>query len=97
MVVLVAGATGFLGASIARALAQAGHDVRAGMRPAPGMPPGAVAIDYTRDHHVSDWLPRLRGVDVVVNAVGILRERAPHTFAALHRDAPRALFDACVR
>jgi uncharacterized protein YbjT (DUF2867 family) len=31
----------------------------------------------------------------VVNAVGILRETDGNTFTALHRDAPRALFDAC--
>jgi uncharacterized protein YbjT (DUF2867 family) len=61
------------------------------------MPPGAIAIDFTRDLHVADWLPRLRGIDVVVNAAGILRERGTSTFAALHRDAPRALFDACVQ
>ena len=40
---------------------------------------------------------RLRGVDVVVNAVGILRERRTASFAAIHEQGPAALFEACIR
>jgi len=50
-----------------------------------------------------EWIHRLApaagaggGVDVVVNAVGILRERSTQTFEALHETGPRTLFDACV-
>src|SRR5690606_20073012 len=42
------------------------------------------------------WTPRLRGIDAVLNAVGILREAGAQTFAALHVEAPKALFSACV-
>jgi uncharacterized protein YbjT (DUF2867 family) len=34
-------------------------------------------------------------MDAVVNAVGIIQETGSNTFSALHRDAPRALFEAC--
>jgi uncharacterized protein YbjT (DUF2867 family) len=93
VVVLLTGATGFIGGALADALAVAGHDVVAVARqPQPGRwCPG----DFTRDHAPEDWAPRLRGVDAVVNAVGILREQGAQTFEALHVRAPRALFAAC--
>ncbi len=56
-----------------------------------------VAADFARDHSPADWTERLRGVDVVVNAVGILRERGAQSFEALHVRAPAALFQACVQ
>jgi hypothetical protein len=56
-----------------------------------------IAVDYTRDRSESAWLPRLAGIDVVINAVGILRETDTATFAALHIAAPGALFRACVQ
>jgi uncharacterized protein YbjT (DUF2867 family) len=98
MVVFVTGATGFLGRHIAGALAQAGHTLVLAVHRSvpPSMPGRTVQIDFARDIDASAWLPRLAGIDVVVNAVGILRERRPHDFATLHRDAPRALFAACV-
>jgi uncharacterized protein YbjT (DUF2867 family) len=57
----------------------------------------SVTIDYMRDHAVTDWLPRLQGVDVVINAIGILRDTRTATFQAVHEDAPIALFRACVQ
>lgn len=45
----------------------------------------------------ADWLPHLRGVDAVVNAVGIFRETRATSFRALHAEGPKSLFDACVR
>ena len=95
--VLVLGASGFIGEHLARALEAEGHDVVCGMRRPSDRMQGcrSVAIDYMRDHAVTDWLPRLKGVDVVINAVGILRETRSATFAALHVDAPIALFQAC--
>jgi uncharacterized protein YbjT (DUF2867 family)/uncharacterized membrane protein YphA (DoxX/SURF4 family) len=38
---------------------------------------------------------QLRNVTVVINTVGILRERGAQSFAALHSEGPRRLFDAC--
>lgn len=51
--------------------------------------------DFTRDFDADRWLPRLAGVDVVINAVGIIREHGNQTFDAIHSRAPQALFSAC--
>jgi uncharacterized protein YbjT (DUF2867 family) len=55
----------------------------------------SIAVDYMRDLEEADWLPRLAGVDAVINAVGILRESAHTRFDELHHLAPAALFRAC--
>lgn len=52
-------------------------------------------MDYARDVRREDWLPRLPGIDAVINAVGILGEGKTRRFDAIHRDAPIALFQAC--
>lgn len=93
MNILVCGANGFIGRHLCEALQAAGHRILRGVR----LPrtPQEIAIDYTRDTDVGDWLPRLAGVDVVVNAVGILSESRTARFDAIHRDAPIALFKAC--
>ncbi|MHC5924050.1 NAD(P)H-binding protein, partial [Streptococcus pyogenes] len=41
------------------------------------------------------WRPHLRGVDAVINLVGIFRESRTARFEALHAQGPIALFDAC--
>lgn len=101
MRVLVTGAYGFIGAHIAAALTAAGHEVVCAVRRArvDGRFPGlaAIACDMARDVRVEDWLPRLGGIDAVVNCAGILRECGADTYAAVHEQAPLALFQACVR
>jgi uncharacterized protein YbjT (DUF2867 family) len=95
--VLLLGATGFIGEHLLEALRAAGHEVVCGTHT--GRAPGncrSIAVDYTRDHTASDWAVRLRGIDVVINAIGILRETRHASFEALHVDAPVALFQACV-
>ena len=83
MKVLVLGASGFIGRHTAGALRTAGHEVvRSSVRFERALEPAA-------------WLASLQGVDAVVNAVGIFRERGAQTFQALHDAAPRALFEAC--
>ena len=41
------------------------------------------------------WLSAIEGVDVVVNCVGILRERGHETYERVHHLAPGALAGAC--
>jgi uncharacterized protein YbjT (DUF2867 family) len=103
LVILIAGASGFIGRHLAQALAARGHQVICAQRSPPAdvtLPAGALPLrhqpaDFTRDHDAAVWLPRLAGVDVVVNAVGILREHGSQGFEALHVRAPVALFQAC--
>jgi uncharacterized protein YbjT (DUF2867 family) len=90
--VFVAGASGFIGSALARGLAASGARVIAAMHSR--APAGGVRIDYTRDHTAAVWRPRLAGADVVVNAVGIFRERGAASFDAVHARAPCALFTA---
>lgn len=93
MNVLLCGADGFLGRAIAVALEQAGHRVVRGVHHPRRT--GDIAIDYQTDLTPEAWLPRLAGVDVVINAVGILRERRAGDFERIHHRAPAALFAAC--
>ena len=96
MHVLITGASGFIGQRIAQALLARGCRVTAAGR-SPGADPrlGFIAADFSRDTQAAAWRPRVRGVDVVINTVGIFRETATQRFAQLHVAAPRALFEAC--
>ncbi len=96
MLVLLTGATGFLGAHLATLLLARGHRVvAAGRRPGADPRIGFIQADFAHDSEKSAWLARLTGVDAVINTVGIIRETAGQTFAALHTATPKALFAAC--
>ncbi len=99
MRVLLTGGTGFVGSAIREALLGAGHHVRAVSRrpPAPGPEPRLewFELDFMAVHAPADWQAALDEVDVVINAVGIIREEGGRTFEQLHARAPIALFDAC--
>lgn len=99
MRVLVTGAYGFIGAHIVAALTAARHEVVCAVRGArvdsrfPGLK--AIACDMARDVREEVWVPRLAGIDAVVNVAGILRERRAESFAVVHEQAPMALFRVC--
>ncbi len=102
MRILITGTTGFIGSHIAAALLQEGHEVIGCVRNverAKSVLPGIelIACDFVRDNDPSVWLPRLKDIDLVINAVGIISEQGSNTFAALHRDTPIALFEACAQ
>lgn len=99
MRVLLIGATGFIGSHLAVALQRRGHAVIEGRRCPSGVAandPGVVCADFARDHDPATWVPRLAGVEAVINAVGLFREEGDQTFQALHTEGPSALFRACV-
>jgi uncharacterized protein YbjT (DUF2867 family) len=93
--VLIAGASGFIGAHLARAATAAGHEVICGgrSRTEGSACAGYLALDYTAPARET-LASELRGIDVIVNAVGILRPSGTQTFEALHARGPRELFAA---
>lgn len=100
MRILITGASGFIGSHLVTALRRDGHEVRAYVRDPRRFRQGGQGIttvkgDFSADHSTDDWLPRLKQVDVVINAVGIIRESRGQPFDALHTRAPIALFRAC--
>jgi len=99
MNILLTGGSGFIGSHLLRRLHAEGHRMVACVR----NPRRAkrsfeaaeyIACDFSRDTENCDWQPRLIDIDVVINAVGIIRETRRQRFDALHRDAPSALFRA---
>jgi len=97
--ILITGATGFIGSHLSAALADAGHRIICAIKNPKAANLEArftyIPADYTCDFDINVWKTWLEGVDVAINAVGIIREHGQQTFAALHDRAPRALFSAC--
>jgi uncharacterized protein YbjT (DUF2867 family) len=92
--VLLLGASGFIGSSLRVQLQQAGLRVVTASRP-PAHSADTIEADFATDHDPQVWLPRLAGIDVVINAIGIFTERGSNTYRAIHTAAPQALFAAC--
>ena len=102
MRVLVTGASGFIGAHIVGALLAAGHavtgcarDVEFARRRCPRAQ--WIPCDFNKDLTEAVWLPRLEGIDAVINCAGILQGSARQSIDRIHRQAPMALFDACTK
>lgn len=84
--VLVTGASGFVGASLTRALAQAGMTVRAAAR-APRTIPALSGVEPVALPDLAmpvDWTPLLSGMDAVIHLAGI---------AHAGRDIPETQYD----
>lgn len=99
MNILLTGATGFIGSHLLRALTASGHRVRACVRNPVAAArefngPDYIHCDFSRDIDVALWHGRLERIDVIINAVGIIRETRKQRFDILHRDTPIALFRA---
>lgn len=106
MTTLVLGGAGFIGRHVAAALAARGHAVVIGTRRphrAARRLPASLHSCERREVHLERlsspeaWRPLLEGIDTVVNAVGILRERGAETYERVHHLAPGALAAACAR
>ena len=101
MVVMIVGATGFIGEQLARAFFEAGHEVVCASRSRPDPMPRWCGrhevIDYSSMPTGAELQQKLVGVDVLINAVGILRERKTQTFEAIHVMGPSALFMAAAK
>jgi uncharacterized protein YbjT (DUF2867 family) len=89
MNILLTGSSGFIGGHIKRRLEEGGHKVVPIDR--------SHGIDFNQMLEPENWIPHLQGIDVVINSVGIIVERRGQSFAHLHKLAPSALFQACVK
>ena len=104
MKVLVLGGNGFAGRHVVAALVARGHSVVIGTRgggrarrindgKSEAIPRVRARFEMLTDAHA--WEALLDRVDVVVNCVGILRERGRETYDRVHHLAPAALAAAC--
>ncbi|MCE2946625.1 MAG: NAD-dependent epimerase/dehydratase family protein [bacterium] len=105
--VLVLGGNGFIGRHAVAALRGVGHRVIVGSRTTGSNRQGtpldvnpALEMRQVRLHQLleaEDWMPLIRDVDVVLNCVGILRERPGESYDTVHHRGPAALARACAR
>lgn len=98
MRILVLGAAGFIGRHIVARLLADGHEVVGTARAVRGLEralPGArfVEIDLAKAVEPTDWAKHLSGIDLVVNAAGILR--GPE-MEAVHVAMPVAMHSAAL-
>lgn len=95
--VLVLGGYGFIGRHIVTQLEHLGAQVLIGTR----RQKSALSPDNQRTiglHKLSqnpDWRQQLEHVDVVINAVGILRQRWGETYEQIHHQVIAELAEAC--
>jgi uncharacterized protein YbjT (DUF2867 family) len=92
MKILICGATGFVGRHLTVSLREAGHTVVRGVRRP--SEPDDIEVDFCNDTTKEVWVPRLKGISVVINAVGLLRDSLSSPMQKLQYETPRALFAA---
>ena len=99
---LILGGTGFIGRHVVAALHASGAQVLIGSRqPSRHVQDFAYAqfrqARFENLHHHDAWMPLIEGVEVVINCVGILRQRTNESYDGVHHRAPAALATACAR
>ena len=100
--VLLLGAKGFIGGHVLQALIARGFEVIAVRRRAPEGaadaqpdPHSWVQLQLQTQLHPDAWRMHLHGIDVVINCVGILRQRVGESYEDVHHRMPKALAQAC--
>lgn len=94
--ILVTGATGFVGTHIVRRICQEGFEVRAFVRPTSdlsvleGLSVEFVEGDITQKETLVD---AVRGVEKVIHLVGIIRETPQATFKSIHIEGTRNILE----
>ena len=99
---MILGGTGFIGRHVAAALHASGTQVLIGSRQPSRHVQDFVYAQFRQArfenlHHHDTWMPLIDGVDVVINCVGILRQRTNESYDGVHHRAPAALATACAR
>ena len=96
MKVLELGGNGFIGSNIVAKLQFQGAEVIvAGRKTA--LQSNQLQVKMQNMQQVSDWLPMINSVDVVINSVGILRERKAESYKDIHTFAVKSLAEACAQ
>jgi uncharacterized protein YbjT (DUF2867 family) len=95
MKVLVLGGRGFIGRSIVAKLQEQGAQVLIVSRKS--IDGNGIQVRMQEMQQAEDWASVIKNVGVVVNSVGILRERKNETYADVHTFAVASLADACAQ
>lgn len=96
MNILITGASGFIGRNLIASLLKSNHAITACIHKSDlSFDIKIYKIDFAQRLKVTDWLPLLIGIDVVINCVGIIAQNRKHSFEVMHHLAPVALFKAC--
>ncbi|WHA05575.1 SDR family oxidoreductase [Candidatus Bandiella numerosa] len=101
MKIFITGANGFIGAYITSSLINDGHDIICAVRDtvrAKSMFPSSKVdyCDFNTDDSKEIWINRLKGVDLVINIVGILQTNKKDSAKKIHELSTISLFEACV-
>ena len=98
--ILVTGATGFIGRRIVARLVERGEEVRRLLRPVPNPRASGLPAVHFVTGDVTDpesLKAACDGVDMVVHTVAIIREKGPVTFQALNVQGTRNVVEAAER
>lgn len=99
MNLLILGATGFVGSWLTtKLLNDSNHHVICGVQDVSTtqrkFPKASIVYcNFITDVNLEDWLPKLKGIDVIINCVGIFRANS-EIMRKVHYLAPKAIFDA---
>ncbi len=100
MRILITGANGFIAREIIARLVTAGHEIIACVhnKLLENIPHTRVfKADFTKATMPEFWLQQLKDVDAVINCVGVFQTTKEKTMWNIHYEAPKALFEACVK
>jgi uncharacterized protein YbjT (DUF2867 family) len=99
MKILLLGATGLIGSTVAAALYRDKHLViGVARRPRADLLVAQwLKLDVATTQRAEDWLPYLEGIDAVVNCAGVLQDNLLENTEGVHSTGVRALFEACER
>lgn len=92
--VLILGANGFIGYHIVQQLKDK-YDITIASRNSNENNLKSISCDFSKDFEVDIWEQRVKGFDLVINAVGIIGEDSKNSFDNIHHKTPIAIFKAC--